>query len=286
MKLRLYLKSLANPVLYFSPLIISIFILGCASEIEPTYKEEELFYQIKKILKDEYKLDVITKQTDNALWVYAPLSRLINKDYAKDKTKLLDEGMIDNLRNILITVGRVILSADKSPEFYCLVASDITEIGVDYTLIGYTLDIKKSYAGLIPWTETNRRYVIHIELNPQALSDTVGRHVWVYNITLEDFLARQIAQRISGRFQDDELKNYFQVESATGRFNVGTFYFEYAIKEILPKDIDIKEEMLKIISYVIQTYEFEDFSMVELKDSTNQDTRVLSKARIKEFKLP
>jgi hypothetical protein len=277
---------LANPVLYFSPLIISIFILGCASEIGPTYKEEELFYQIKKILKDEYKLDVITKQTDNALWVYAPLSRLINKDYAKDKTKLLDEGMIDNLRNILITVGRVILSADKSPEFYCLVASDITEIGVDYTLIGYTLDIKKSYAGLIPWTETNRRYVIHIELNPQALSDTVGRHVWVYNITLEDFLAKQIAQRISGRFQDDELKNYFQVESATGRFNAGTFYFEYAIKEILPKDIDIKEEMLKIISYVIQTYEFEDFSMVELKDLTNQDTRVLSKARIKEFKLP
>lgn len=285
MKLKPYLKSLAKPALYLSLIFSLIFIFGCLSPLEPTYKEKEIPYHIKKICQEEYNLDVITKTSGNTLWIYAPLPRIMHKDFQVNKEVALDEEMVNKLRNILTTIGRVIVNADKVPEFYALVVSDITDIGLDYVLIGYVTDIKKSYARFIPWTETNRRYVIQLISNPGALGDTKGEHIVASDIDLRDFLAVQISQRISARFREDDLKSYFKVENSQGRFKDNTFSFQYAIKEVSEPDkkIDVKNEILSIVSYVIQTYEFKDFLMVEITDLLNQDKWVLSKASLRDF---
>jgi len=279
MKLKRSLRNTAKIVLHFSLLLF--FLTSCSLSYEPTYKQEDIPHQIEKICQEEYNFKVITKSSSNTLWIYAPLPRIIHKDFGIDKEKFLDEEVIDKLRNIIITVGRVFLSAENPPEFYGLVASDIN-IGIDYTLIGNTLDIKKSYAGFIPWNEANRRYVIKVELNPNALGDQNGKHLNPYDIKMEDFLAQQISQRIAMRFQDEELKKYFQIEKINGNFSEDTFSFEYAIKRLADSKIKIEDEIIKIISYVLNSYEFDRFLMVEIKDLNSQNKIVFSKAKIKQ----
>jgi hypothetical protein len=271
---------LVKPVLLFN-LLICIIFAGCKGQIEPTYKEENLTSLVKQICKDEYQLDVITARTPTTLWVCAPLSKILHKDYGKKEDKIFDEEMVDKLRNILTTIGRVLVSSDRTPEFFVLVASDIN-IGLDYTLIANALDIKKSYAGFIPFTETQKRYVIKFGLAPEAIGDTTGRHVQIYDIRLPDFLAQQIAQRIASLFQADELNKYLKVEKSDGVFNNGTFIFAYSIKEILKpeKNINVMKEILKIITYCIKTYEFQDFSSLEITDLLTQDKLVLSRQEI------
>lgn len=282
MTLKPSLRNLAKAALLFSLFLYSYTnISGCQNSIEPTYKEENIPYLVKQICKDEYGLQVNTQRTPNALWVYIPLSRILHKEYGVKEGKIFDEEIMDKLRNILNTIGRVFLSADRTPEFFALWASDIN-IGIDYTLIGSVLDIKKSYAGSIPITEANKRYVMNFKMAPEAIGDTEGKHLQLYDIILPDFLAQQMLQRISAQFQEEDLKKYFQLEKINGIFNNDTFIFEYSIKQTIKpgKSINITDKILNTITYCIKTYEFQSFSSLEIYDLVTQDKSVLNKAAI------
>lgn len=280
MRLRRFLKNSVKPGLLFS-LSSCLILSGCANPSEPTYKEKDIPYLVKKICKEEYNLEVSTKRTPTTLWIYAPVNKILHADYGIKADKIFDEEMVNKLRNILTTVGRVLISSDNTPEFFALLASDI-KLGLDYTLIGCVLDIKKSYAGFIPETEANRRYVIRFKISPEAINDTTGVHLKAYDIKLPDFLAEQISQRIGGHFQGEDRKKYFQVEKSEGKFSDGIFTFAYAINQIAQPDkkIDIKKEALDIITYCLKTYEFKEFLMLEVTDLNTADKLVLSRAAI------
>jgi len=282
MKLKQSLKNAVRPVLLLSlALIVTAFLYGCRGPIEPTYKEEDIPSLVKQICQNEYHLEVITKRTPTTLWIYAPLAKILDKDYGQKGEKIFDEEIMNKLRNILNTMGRVLISSDKAPEFFALLASDIN-LGLDYTIIGNTLDMKKSYAGFIPWTEANRRYVLELKAAPQAIGDTTAKHLQAYDIRLADFLAEQIAQRIVVQFQEEGLKKYFKVNKSEGRFNNGTFIFEYSIEQIanFEKKIKILKEILNTVAYCLKTYEFHDFSSVEIKDLLSGDKLILNKEEV------
>ncbi len=260
---------------------LSLLISGCSCPTEQTYKEKDIPHIIKKICKDEYGLDVTTQRTANTLWVYAPVDQILHKDYGKDKDKIFDEKMVDKLRNILITIGRVLISSDNTPQFFALLVSDIN-LGIDYTIIGNILDIKKSYAGFIPEEESNRRYVVKFLSAPEAIGDKTGYHFIPHDVTIIDFLKEQISQRIAARFQNEELKNYYKVDKSTGEFNDGVFSFEYSIEEIAKPKIKIKirNEILKIIAYCLKTYEFNGFSGISIKDLRTDEKLNFTKTEI------
>ncbi len=280
MKSKPSLRNSINSALLFS-LFISIFLYGCQSNIEPTYKEKDIPSLVIKICKDEYKLDVTTQKTPTTLWIHAPLEKILHKDFGTDGEKVFDEEISEKLRNILTTIGRVLISSDNTPDFFALVASDIN-LGLDYTIIGNVLDIKKSYAGFTPWTESNKRYVLKFTADPEAINDLTGKHIKAYDITLPDFLANQITQRISIYFQDETQKKYFKIEKIGGKFDSsnfdkGNFIFDYSINQISnpEKKINIAKEILKIIAYCLRTYEFKDFSIVELNDAVSSQNNVI-----------
>ena len=286
MRLKQYLKSSANLVLLskFTIFIILLPLFGCIENFEPTYKEEDIPHLVKQICKDEYNLDVITKRISNTLWVYAPLTKILHKDYGIKPDKVFNEETSDKIRNILTTIGRVLINSDYTPEFFVLVVLDI-DIGLDYRMIGYVLDVKKSYAGFIPWTEANRRYVTKFRIAPEAIGDISGEYLEVYGIRLPDFLAEQIAQRIALQFQGEALKKYFKVEKSEGRFSNDTFRFEYSIEELSKPErkIDVKTQILKTIAYCINTYEFKDFLFVEIEDSLTGEKSIFSRKALKDF---
>lgn len=286
MKSKLYLKSLVKAAL-ISSLLFSLYLSGCQKNIEPTFKETDIPYHVKKICKDEFNLDVTTKRTDTTLWIYTPQAKLLHKEFGLKEDKIFDEDVMDKLRNILTTIGRVLVSADKAPEFYALVATDIN-IGLDYTIIGNVLDMKKSYCGSIPWTESNRRYIFRFNMDPQAVGDVTGRHLKAYDVTLPDFLAKQIAQRIAFLFQAETNKKHFKIEKSDGNFNNGTFVFEYAIKQTSKPDkaIDTEQEVLNTITYCLRSYEFKDFSNIELNDLAGSNKINLSREAILTRPMP
>lgn len=279
MRSKLYLKNSIKPVLLFNLIFLFLlFLSGCDNSIKPTYKEDDIPFLVKKICKEEYKLDVVTIRSATTLWIYAPLPKILHKEYGAKDDKIFDEEMMEKMRNILTTVGRVLISSDNAPEFFALLVSDIN-IGLDYTIIGSALDIKKSYSGFIPWTESNRRYVTRAKINPAAINDTTGEHLEVMDIYLPDFLAEQIAGRIGGRFQEGALKGSFKVEKTDGVFKDDKFIFEYSINQTRPlkNKIDFKNEILNIAAYCIKTYEFKDFSAVELKNLLNSEDTIVGK---------
>jgi hypothetical protein len=290
MRLKQSSRNSARSVLFSksAAIILSLVVAGCSPEIKPTYKEKDIPYIIKKICKEEYKLDVTTYRTNNTLWIYAPVEKILHDEYGLKQDKYFDESLNNKLRNILTTTGRVLISSDNAPEFYALVASDIN-VGIDYTLIGNVLDMKKSYANFIPWTEANRRYVFRLKAAPESIGDKTGFHIVETDIELPDFLAEQIAQRISGRFAEEGLGKNFKVEKVEGKFKNRIFYFDYSIQQTgSPKEyVDIRQEILKIIAYCLLTYDFKDFSGIALKDVRTQDVfDFLSPTALKLIKQP
>jgi len=261
---------------------LGVFLLcSCQNSIEPTYKEDQIPQIVKKICKDEYNLDVTTVRVGGTLWIYAPLQKILHKEFGQSEEKIFDEEMAEKLRNILTTVGRVLISSDNSPEFYALLASDVN-LGIDYAMIGSALDIKKSYSGFIAWPEANRRYVIQFNLEPLAIDDYKGTHLKAMDIKMPDFLAMQIAQRISGFFQSEGNKNNFKVDKVEGKFYNGILVFNYSITQTgnLENKVDIKKEILKTIAYCVKTYDFKDFNNIELTDLITKDTTLLNQAAI------
>ena len=283
MKLSLFLKNSIKPVLLFVSLNI-LLISGCSCPVEPTYKGKDIPQLVKKICKDEYNLNVTTKRVGSTLWIYAPVDKILHKDYGVKEDKVFDDEVAEKLRNILTTIGRVLISSDDTPQFFALTASDI-KLGIDYTIIGNVLDIKKSYAEFIPWTEANRRYVIKFGVSAEAVGDNTGIHLNAFDIALPDFLAQQISQRVALELQGDQYKKYLRVIKSEGIFNNGTFDFEYQVENLAKpsRKVNIYKEILKIASYCLKTYEFTNFSQVRITEAISKDRIDYNKAAVLNF---
>ena len=254
--------------LVFSLIFCGFLSAGCfPDDIQPSYKEADIPVTIKKICREECSINVRPIRVGNTLWVYAPQPRLLHADFGKNPDKIFDEALLDKARNILTSISRVLLSSDKAPEFFILVLSDIN-IGLDYSLTANILDIKKSAAGMIPWNEANKRYVIAFEQSIDAKGDVRGDHLKVYDIKLPEFLSRQIAQRVRMLFQEEAIKKYFSLKDVSAGFRDRVFAFEYSMdKKAEPKEKpDIPRAILNIIAYCFKSYDFKDFSRVKIKD--------------------
>jgi len=281
MKLKPSLRNSARAALLFNLALCLLFLSGCTCQIQPTYKEENIPSAIEQLCRDEYKINLSAKREGNSLWVYVSNPKFLNREYGKKEEKIFNEEEFYKLNNILTVIGRVLTSADKTPDFFALTASD-SGLGFDYTLIGSTLDLKKAYAGAIPWAEINRRYVVHFNVSPMAVGDKTGAHLVVYDIKWPDFLAEQITQRIGNQFQGENLNKYFKINKLQGIFNKNAFIFEYSIEKSSspPQKIDIQQEIVKIVSFCLKTYEFKNFSLVEIRDLLTRENVILSRAQV------
>ncbi|MCX5708747.1 MAG: hypothetical protein NTY14_07275 [Candidatus Omnitrophica bacterium] len=254
--------------LVFSVIFCGFLLAGCfPDDIQPSYKEADIPVTIKKICREEFKLRVLPIRVGNTLWVYAPQPRLLHADFGKKPEKIFDEDLLDKARNILTSISRVLLSSDKAPDFFVLVLSDIN-IGLDYSLTANILDIKKSAAGMIPWNEANKRYVIGFEQSVDAKGDVRGEHLKVYDLKLAEFLSRLIVQRVRMFFQEEPIKKYFSLKDVNAGFRDKVFTFEYSTdKKLEPKENpDIPRAILNSIVYCFKTYEFKDFARVKIRN--------------------
>ncbi|MDP2044533.1 MAG: hypothetical protein Q8K15_05130, partial [Candidatus Omnitrophota bacterium] len=260
------------------------------SSTSPTFLRESIPLAVKDICKKEYKLDLSTKLAGQTLWVYMPLEDIISKlpkpekyierFLVEDKKNTLNEGVLrisylikpiaeretqqemsidksvnEKIFNVLQVIRRVLFSIDNSqkdnPLFFCIVTADIKN-GFEIKQVFHFLDLKKLSYGFISQTEYQHRIVQDTAVSAQIIGDREGTHLDYRNITLEEFIASQIQSRIRFKFQKPEVE----------------------------KNADIDKEVLKIIAYTLNTYNFKDFSLVEIVNLVSAAKTTLNQAAV------
>jgi len=290
MKSRLSLKNLARAALN-SLLLINIFVLaGCYSSTKPTYTWENIDKTVRDICKNEYKTEVKTKLAGRTLWVYLPLDNILSAsekpqkyiekfnieknevtfkegdlkaEYAvitiPDQEKLdsvgFDKKAAEKNANVWKVIRRALFSLkntdNNAPHFFCVVTADIKN-GITLQETIYEHDMKKFWYGLMSNTEFQHRNRQDMESNSLVIGDTEGTSINYRDITMKEFIAGQIGQRIKTKFQKPE---------------VG-------------KNVDIDKEIRKVIAVVLNIYDFQDFNQVELNNLVDNNKITLNKAAV------
>jgi hypothetical protein len=149
-----------------------------------------------------------------------------------------NEEDLKKINNTLNVLRRVVFSMnkqkEKEPKFYSLVIADIKN-GIEIREIIYYLDLKKITYGYISWDEFSHRCPTEVNLAFEAINDENGSYLNCYNITMGEFIVKQIIHRIRLKFEKPEVK----------------------------KDVDIDKEIKKIVVYTLKIYNFINFSEIE-----------------------
>ncbi|MDD5128929.1 MAG: hypothetical protein PHO40_04685 [Candidatus Omnitrophica bacterium] len=289
MKSKLSSKNLAKAGLKLIPLIL--ILSACTSSTAPSFMKEDIPRAVKDICKKEYQLNIITKLTGRTLWVYMPLENIVVKspypekyterflvedkrnqfnekvlkinymikpvpETEKQQEMSLDKSVNTKIFNVLQVIRRVLFSMDNrqgkdNPIFFCIVTADIAN-GFELKQIFHCLDLKKISYGFISQTEYQHRIVQETEVSSQIIGDKEGQHLIYHDVTLEDFLADQIQNRIRIKFQKPEVE----------------------------KNVDIDREVMKVVSLTLNTYAFKDFTLVEMSNLDSGAKTILNQAAV------
>lgn len=303
----------------------ALFILlnGCG----PTYPKERFKESIVKVCKGEYKLDVKVETIGKTIAIYAPLSGLLDITFAITKTAA------EKINNIILSVSRVALSTDAKYDFYCVIAHDIRMPEVQIVIIKTVDDVRRFLLGDISRDEYSKRMLVDIRLSPQAqkehditqafektgvdkkLQEAVmddffrsepaamgdigywNNRFYIKDISLPEFLAEQIANRVRIEFREDnKLSGDIAINFSKGAYvsKDGKKYFRFEIaatpswiKEIKFEDVRRKVflEALNVISRVIRGYKFYDFDYIEILNQSDGNILKLTKDELEDYRI-
>ncbi|MFH1338711.1 MAG: hypothetical protein ABIH40_02565 [Candidatus Omnitrophota bacterium] len=289
------LKKFKSGFLFFPLLFFSVLIYGCGlNKNEELYSKDVAERKFIQICREEYNWDVKTKLIDNnTLWIYIPyqgdifqlkanrfaqtsrcavsslkgefsngifyfeyqITPLLKPQEDKGYTYGLTEEAGEDFRSLLNVIYRVYFNTEQQPEFYVIVMADITN-GVELSYIIFNEDLKKFYNTVLPGEEQYKRILQDIRGELTIINDEEGRHLTYQGINLAQFLAEQIVQRIRIKF--------FGADSGLCRTP--------------------EEDISKIISYVMYTYQFQDYLKVNLKNLSSGTETGMSRWDLEEIK--
>lgn len=127
-------------------------------------------------------------------------------------------------------------SRSEKIQFFCLVVADIKN-GFEIKEMMYYPDLKKLYYFIMDSYEYQHRVIQDSNVAPpQIIGDKEGRHLAWEEITMRDFVLKQIEQRIRLKFRKPEVE----------------------------RESDIDREIVKTAIHTIKAYNFKDFTRLEL----------------------
>lgn len=155
-------------------------------------------------------------------------------------------------QEILTSVSRAYFELTDAPQFFVTVIADVKN-GVEMENIFYLDDLKKYMAfGALPQEEFLKRSIYEARGKTDWIGDSEGRHLAYSEMTMPEFLAKQMSNRISFKFQ----------------------------KSSFPPSADTRGEILKAVVETLKSYNFTDFNYVELRDLDTGLTETVSPAEL------
>jgi hypothetical protein len=274
-----------------------LFLNGCAKPTIQTIPPSEAEKNFIRICKDDYQLDVLTRQTGETLWIYVPVKFSIvdykstdpmftsfmnklkkfsvqfidgkfeadainidydispSKTYSKDRgfTSIYTEEFKKAQRDLYTAIYRGFAdsasTADrKAPQFFVIVLADIVK-GMEFESIVYWQDLNRAFSNPPDLTQEEyaKRYVSDLRGNSNIIGDTAGTHLQYRDISLGEFLTKQIINRINFKFQQSDFT---------------------------PTD-NVTDEILAIIRETTQAYQFTGFQTIKLHNLVDDSSYVL-----------
>ncbi|MEW6075276.1 MAG: hypothetical protein AB1530_03110 [Candidatus Omnitrophota bacterium] len=281
-------RNLARAVLCSAVFLVWL-ICGCTSSTTPTYFSKDIPRHVETIAENEYALAVKAKLVGSTLWIYLPLEDIFVKtdkpdrylerfeingnavtlkagvlkgeymikavpDREKYQEYKLDKAVIDKINDVFKIFRRVLFSMERTGNevrFLCVVIADIKN-GYEVTQVFYANDIKKVSYEFISWGEFQHRSIQETTVSEAIIADKTGANVDYKDIQMKDFIVGQILNRIKLKFGKPEV--------ASGA--------------------DIDKEVIKIIELTLKTYNFKDFTAVELYNMLTNRRIVLNPANV------
>ncbi|MGB2601375.1 MAG: hypothetical protein WBD00_01200 [Candidatus Omnitrophota bacterium] len=291
-------------------LFVAITIAGMLMSVPactPTYPKEKLPEAVQSVCKIEYDMDVDVTVQGSTMGIYYPMKGLLDAGLG------ISEEAWDQISNLILIASRVVLSTDAEVQFYCVITQDARLPELQVVIIKYVEDIKRGMVRNISRSESFKRTLFSINLTPQAkkersiekvftklgVGDETRQKVmdeffrspptrlsdigywrgnfYLKSISLEEFLAAQIANRIKIDFrQDKELAEMFQYKAAEGVYRTTktrkSFLVKFKIADQVAGDeienprVKKIEKILRIANTVFFGYKFQDFDILILED--------------------
>ena len=244
-------------------------LCGCFfSAGAPTYTTQNIAKSLKDLAREEYKIDITARLAGSTLWVYMPVEDLFIKnpkpEKYPEKFKILkNSGAVEGSRftgefhiqpvpmqdksqdykidkkasekiGVLWKIlRRVLFSIEPSQredvKFVYMVIGDVKN-GFEVKEIFYVRDLKKVSYGLMSIWEFQHRVIQDSSVSPLVIGDKIGRHLEYSDLTMAEFVSRQIEYRVSLKFQKPEVE----------------------------QNVDIDREISRIITETLRMYEFTD----------------------------
>ncbi len=159
---------------------------------------------------------------------------------------------------ILTSVSRAYFEPTDTPQFFVTVIADVKN-GVEMENIFYLDDLKRYMAfGALPQEEFLKRSIYEARGKSDWIGDSEGRHLAYNEITMPEFLAKQMMTRISFKYQ----------------------------KSSFPPSADTRGEILNAVAETLKSYNFTDFNYVELRDLSSGLTETVSPAELQAVSAP
>ncbi|MFH1199072.1 MAG: hypothetical protein V1650_02785 [Candidatus Omnitrophota bacterium] len=220
---------------------------------------EEIFGENKKKKKPQKSIEKFQIEANGSRFHEEAfqVEYIIKAVPEKEKIQQFDynEATAEKINNTWKVLRRVLFSMDSkdknAPKFCYLVVGDIKN-GYDLEQVFFEPDLKKVSYGFISFDEFQHRAIQNTNMSKEIIGDKEGAHLAYKDLSMGDFLAMQIQNRINLKF---------------GKPEVG-------------KNANIDKEVLKIIVYTLKLYNFKDFSFVDLYNLLTNKKSLLNKRAI------
>lgn len=264
-------------------LILFLFLtIGCGQTGRIT--KDDLPKALADICKKGYQVSLVSQGLADTLWVYLPYTPgrsglAVTKEEGNDlyleyriasfnPYRTLEPPELKFLvQKVIKEVRRLLLRMDSPYKFFVLVVTEVASKDTRYEdwYIGYFDDLGKYPVGLDFSGEGYSRLVWHREkiemrrlgdetLEISSYQDREGKHIRYHNVTLREFVEKQIKWRIYKKFTIEYNKTPFDLSAQEKR-----------------------DEVLNIVQTVLNAYNFEEYEKIYLKDSSfldEQDTYI------------
>ena len=266
-------------------LALLVLFCGCSVSGTYTYSKTDLAVTIPAILKKEYKADCGARLAGQTLWVYLPVENMVEApekpqkyvekfDVKRNRSRFvgpilrsefyvkpvsarekmqetaLSKQAMDTISNAWKVIRRVVFSMHprerEEVKFFVLVISDI-KLGYEIREYFYYQDLSKVSYGLISVGEYQHRVVQESSGGKGILGDVTGAHLEYTDMTLKEFVSRQIQHRIGLKFQKPEVE----------------------------PGIDIDKEIRTVVEDTLRIYSIKDFERAELNNLVSQRRSLL-----------
>lgn len=243
-----------------------------------------------QIAKDEEKTDVLCRIVGRTLWVYIPMTDLVDEEKATWNSKGLEK-----MSKIIGLAHRVLLSTDAKLDFLAVVGANIKKFGVELLSLEYVPDIHEAIMEKFSRGEFFLRSVrdvsFHAADEEKRIESAVARF---YDVSFGRFVALQIIHRMKHLFvKDKSLGRLFELKSTASKDESGLVKIEM---EFLRKSYDTKPkeagdpfEFAKMTAAVVaRNYDYRGFKTIELTDTFSGRTEQLTPQTLKStaIKLP